>query len=396
MLDSHDFQRVGARYFDSGTDPYPLFDALRAKAPVWLAPWGDVFVSSYDYVLQALANKTLRSPSPQLAFDQWSQLPRSTVSDWMLYTDGDQHNFLRQALVRPFSSTGMVAMQSVVERVVRECLFEGTIDDVCEVVSQFTRAVPERVISDLLGFPREDIPRIRDWATTIRDLMDGTDKAAARMLGAPDEMQIYFVEHLAQILKTGAEFPPLLSGFKSIIDQLGIEVAGSNAAMLALAGHETTVHLLGNILFHLAREPDHWQRLRKDRTLVRNAVEETLRLESPVQKISRVSTQPTAIGEDQIADGSPIVLLIGAANRDPARFEAPHRFDLGRDGPPHLAFGRGAHACIGRPLAEMEASAVLNGLLARWSRFEMVDSGARWLDNSTFRGLEELHLRFHA
>lgn len=394
MLESDDFIGVGARYFDSTADPYPLFDELRTKAPVWLSPWGDIFVSRYDDVSRALSDKTLVSISPQCAVDLWSQMSRSTINDWMLYSEGEAHRVLHQAIRRSFDSAGRGSLQTVVERVVRECVLEGDIAGECEVVSRFTRAVPERVISDGMGFPRDDLPLVRDCTTTIRDLLDGRFEEASAT--APNAMSAYFVEHIARLLKTGADFPPLLSGFKSLVDQVGIEIAGSNAAMLALAAHETTVHLLGNMLFHLAREPEHWQRLRRDPALVPKAVEETLRLESPVQKLGRMSTQPITIGEERIAAGNPIILHLAAANRDPDRFEAPHRFDLARRGPPHLAFGRGVHACVGRALAEMEASAVLEALLSRWSAVQVVDGRARWLANSSFRGLDELHLRFHA
>ena len=397
-LEIDDFRGIGARYFDSAADPYPLFDGLRATAPIWVAPWGDIFLSRYDDVRQVLADKTLVAMSPQRAIELWSEMPRSTINDWMLFGEGHAHRFLHEAFKQPFSPEGMASLQTVVEEVVRECVLEGEIDGECEVVSCFTRSIPERIISDLLGFSREDLPLIRAWSLIIRDdLLDGLfDETRAAAAAAPDEMADYFSDSIARRLRTGAELPPLLSGFDAIIDRLGIQAAGSDAAFFALAAHETTVHLLGNMLYLLAREPEHWRRLGKDSALIPKAVGEALRLESPVQKLSRFATEPVVIGGERIEAGSNFVLLIGAANRDPDRFAAPHRFDLARRGPPHLAFGRGLHACIGRALAEMEAAAVLRFLLPRWSSVEAVEGGARWIANSSFRGLEELRLRFHA
>ena len=179
----------------------------------------------------------------------------------------------------------------------------------------------------------------------------------------------------------------------ALVDAVGLAVAGRNIAFLAFAGHETTVHLLGNMLFHLAHAPAQWAALRADPHLVANAVAETLRLESPVQKICRWPVQPTEMDGLAIDKEQMVVLLVGAANRDPAQFRQAERFDVSRPGKQNLAFGRGAHVCIGKTLAEMEGKRLLEAVLRRWKSIELVPGGARWMDNSSIRGLDALALR---
>jgi pimeloyl-[acyl-carrier protein] synthase len=223
----------------------------------------------------------------------------------------------------------------------------------------------------------------------------GFDEAFSGKTSAADEMSMYFVELAHAHLATGS-MPLLLQGLPELVASQGIDVAGRNLAFLAFAGHETTVHLLGNMLFHFSHEPSAWQALRNDFGLCGKAVTETLRLESPVQKICRWPVQDVEAGGLSLERHGLVVLLLGAANRDPDQFDEPHRFDLTRRPVANLAFGRGAHVCIGRALAEMEAGAMLRALLQRWKHIEPVDGGARWMDNSSLRGLESLELEFVA
>ncbi|TPM28275.1 cytochrome P450 [Mesorhizobium sp. B2-3-4] len=386
----HPWHGVRAGAFRGAVDTYALHDEMRRLAPVWQAPWGDVYVTGYDLVSGSLGDRRLSHVPP----GSDASGPGSAIRDWLIYQEGAAHAALRQALRQPFVGKGMAALRPVVAQAVEECVGAAALSGPVDVVAAFTRAIPERVIGRLLGVPDEDMPLMRAWSVAVRTMLDtGFDDAFDGGANPADEMSGYFVEHLRHLLAAG-RLPPLLTGLPAVVDALGLTAAGRNIAFLAFAGHETTVHLIGNMLFHLAHQPDQWSALRADRRLVANAVAETLRLESPVQKICRWPLEPVVLGGRQIARDQMVVLLVGAANRDPAQFADPSRFDLRRAARQNLAFGRGAHVCIGRALAEMEGNAVLEAALARWKTIAPV--AWQWLDNSSIRGLDALTLRLAA
>ena len=383
----HPWHGIRAGAFEGAANTYAIHDEMRRRAPVWQAPWGDVYVTGYDLVSNALVNRKLSHVPPGSEAAE----PHSAIRDWLIYQEGSAHAALRQALRQPFIGKGMAAMRPVVMQAVEDLVGNAGPSGTVDVVATFTRAIPERVICRLLGVPDEDMPLIRAWSGSIRTILDtGFDDAFGGRANPADEMSDYFVSHLRGLLAAG-RMPPLLTGLASLVEAMGLTAAGRNIAFLAFAGHETTVHLIGNMLFHLAHQPAEWSALRADRRVGANAVAETLRLESPVQKICRWPLEPVIIGGQAVEKDRLMVLLVGAANRDPAQFADPSHFDLRRSGKQNLAFGRGAHVCIGRALAEMEGAAVLEAALISWRTIEPV--AARWMDNSSIRGLETLTLR---
>ncbi|TPI33073.1 cytochrome P450 [Mesorhizobium sp. B2-1-8] len=386
----HPWQGIRAGAFEAAADTYAIHDEMRRLAPVWQAPWGDVYVTGYDLVSSSLANRSLSHVPP----GSEAAGPNSATRDWLIYQEGRAHAALRQSLQQPFVGKGMAALRPAVAQAVDELVGDAGLSGPVDVVAAFTRAVPERVICRLLGVPGKDMPLIRAWSVSIRTMLDtGFDDAFGGRANPADEMSGYFVEHLRHLL-AAQRLPPLLTGMPALVDALGLTAAGRNIAFLAFAGHETTVHLIGNMLFHLAHQPDQWSALRADRRLAASAVAETLRLESPVQKICRWPLEPVVVGGQEIGKDRLMVLLVGAANRDPSQFADASRFNLRRAGKQNLAFGRGAHVCIGRALAEMEGNAMLEAALVRWKAIEPV--AWRWMNNSSIRGLDALTLRLTA
>ncbi|MFL5351900.1 cytochrome P450 [Archangium sp.] len=167
--------------------------------------------------------------------------------------------------------------------------------------------------------------------------------------------------------------------------------------LLLVAGNETTTNLLGNGLVALLRHPSEWERLQQDASLVPNAIEEMLRYDSPVQAILRVTTQDTEVAGHPLAKGTRVMLLLGAANRDPRRFPGPDHFDVTRDPQGHVSFGHGIHFCLGAPLARLEVKVVLEELLQRVHRLSFApgqEDSIDWGGNFILRGPR--HLRLHA
>ena len=164
----------------------------------------------------------------------------------------------------------------------------------------------------------------------------------------------------------------------------------ANTTFLFLAGHETTTNLIGNGMLALLRHPDELSRLRADPSLIGSAVEELLRYDSPVQMRVRVARETVEIGGRRIAKGQRVLILVGAANRDPARFPDPDRLDIARPDNRHLAFGHGIHFCTGAPLARLEGAIAIRRLLRRFPRLELTTDQLAWRETLTLRALNAL------
>ena len=167
----------------------------------------------------------------------------------------------------------------------------------------------------------------------------------------------------------------------------------ANVIVTMVGGQETTTNLIGNGLLTLLRKPDQLERLRTDPSLVNSAVEELLRYESPSQQTARIAPAGAVLGETEIPEGNAVIAVMGAANRDPERFEDPDRLDIGREDNRHLAFGWAAHFCFGAPLARMEGQIAFETLLDRFPRLSLVpDEPITWRPNLGLRGLTALHV----
>ena len=181
-----------------------------------------------------------------------------------------------------------------------------------------------------------------------------------------------------------------LTGVQSAEGTLSEEELVDTCALLLFAGHETTTNLIGNGMLALLRHPDELSRLRADPSLIGSAVEELLRYDSPVQMRVRVARETVEIGGRRIAKGQRVLILVGAANRDPARFPDPDRLDIARPDNRHLAFGHGIHFCTGAPLARLEGAIAIRRLLRRFPRLELTTDQLAWRETLTLRALNAL------
>lgn len=386
-----DRARLQAEAFDPTQDLYAAFAELRAADPAWTAPWGDTYVSSFALVEEVLADRRLRS-APRAILEA-AREERSALSDWLLHLEGELHASARQAMRQSLSVLLAGPLQRIVEAEVARALAPIRAGEI-DVVAAFARDVPERIVCAMVGVPEADAPRLRAWSLGSRALLDSDFDSAFDASGnAIDAMSDYFVERLVRADSPAGSIQTL-PGMREYVESEGPVIAGRNLAFFAFAGHETTVHLIGSMLHLLAGSPVLWEAVRDTPRLVPRLVDETLRLESPVQKLARWPQTDTVLGGVRIARDAPVVLLLGAANRDPAHFADPDRCDLSRATGGHLGFGRGAHFCLGSALARLEAETVLRHLAERFRRIEAVPGGSRWLGNSSFRGLAELRLVF--
>ena len=256
--------------------------------------------------------------------------------------------------------------------------------------------MPVYVICEMLGWPAEDRHRLRPWSADIVRLYekDYSDEDVLRAEAAAEE----FADMLGDLADQRRSDPrdDLISAFallESDGETLSKDELIASCMMLLNAGHEAVVNSAGNGLLALLRHPDQWQRLQKNPAMIKTAIEEMLRYDSPLQFFHRYVLDDMTYGEFGFKKGDMIGLLYGSANRDPDAFDRPDSFDVGRDPNRHLAFGLGPHFCLGAPLARLELKILFSKLLRRFPDIQLHDERPRYRTGLVFRGLRQLSVQ---
>ncbi len=383
-------------------DPYPQYRRLREHAPMLRGPLGYWVLSRYADIAAVL-----RDPRFGVGVDEASLMLAMTqdgpgiatmveLSRWMLFRDPPDHTRLRGLVSKAFTPRALEAVRPRVVEIVK-----GLVDNIAgrgeaDLITDLALPLPVTVISELLGLPIEDHAQAREWAEAIAQALDPvvTEEHATRADRAVAGLAAYIGGVVAQRRRDPG--PDLLSRLIEAEDGAGhlseAELI-STVSLLFGAGHETTRNLIGNGMLALLRNPGELLRLREDPSLIRSAVEELLRYDSPVQLAGRGARADVVIGGERIAAGEPMMLLIGAANRDPAQFPDPDRLDIGRQDVKMLSFGGGIHFCLGAMLARTEAQVAIGTLLARVAHIELATEDLAWRPHITLRGLSSLPVR---
>jgi len=265
-----------------------------------------------------------------------------------------------------------------------------------DVIADLAYPLPVTVICEMLGVPAGDRDTFRQWSLDIARSLDAillpTDpEVVTRGNAARRALENYFRGLIAERrTRPQADLLTALIAAEEQGDTLSEGELLATCVLLLIAGHETTVNLIGNGLLALLRHPDQLRRLRDDPALIQTAVEELLRYDSPVQRSGRIPNTDVEIGGKTIPKGSLVSALIGAANRDPAQFPDPDRLDVGRSDNRHIAFGWGIHFCLGAPLARVEGQIAINTLLRRKSALALATESPQWRESSALRGLKAL------
>jgi pimeloyl-[acyl-carrier protein] synthase len=383
-------------------DPHPLLRELRERGAVARDVLGIWLVGRHADVNAGLrSTKLSREPWRTPVYRQLrpfiaDSTMEAMVEQWMLFNDPPKHTRLRRLANRAFRPPVIDAMAERIEAVADELIDALPADGAFDLMADFAQPLPVRVICDVLGLPADDFATTKAWSDALALIVEPVRRradleAAGR---AAQEMADYLRAHIARHRAQGRR-DDLLGALVSAQDEGSLsddELLG-NLILLFVAGHETTTNLIGNGVLTLLRHPGELARLRADPGLIGPAVDEVLRYEGSVNIIGRHPIEPYRIGEFTIEPGETIFFLLGAANRDPAAFADPERFDIGRTPNHQLGFGAGIHFCIGAPLARLEARIALNRLLARFPVLEGVDAAPRWRRLINLRGLEVLNLR---
>lgn len=378
-------------------DPFPRYAELRESGPVVELAHGFVGVFTH-----AAATSVLRDPrggSGMLALRYEATLPPGALRDEMThrinFLDPPDHPRVRALVSRAFTPRRIDALRPWIDKTARDLVGALEPDDegVVELFAGFVHDLPSLVVSELLGVPIADRDRLTNWSDAVTPVF-GTSIARAdleRALGAAEEMRAY-MEWLATQRRSdpGDDLLSALLAVSEGDERLSHLELMSLVTTLYSAGHRTTRDLFGNgvdLVLRLGR--------RLDDASVADVVGEMLRLATPTHYVARVPTAPMEVCGVEVAEGTPIVVFLAAANRDPAAYDDPHAFAPGRAGPPPLSFAFGAHYCLGASLARSEAEAMLTALVERWPGLAIAapDVPARWHQRGPFRGLDELVVR---
>jgi cytochrome P450 len=352
-------------------DPYPLYEQVRQASPVLHNPAADLWlVFDYDGVRRVLTD--------QAAFSS-AVSPSGVTGQWMIFTDPPRHAKLRALVTRAFTARAVADLDPRIRTLSAGLLDPLVGRDEIDLVADYAVPLPLLVIAEMLGATTSDVATLRRWSDVILGLShsvaaDARAAAAEEAFRAiTDEMRAYLREVLAARRATPRDdlFTRLREAEVDGVRLSDDEILGF-FQLLLVAGHETTTNLVSNAMVSLLEHPGELARLRADPSLLTMAIEEVLRYRSPVQATFRRSRVDVEMAGQVIPAGKLVLPIIGSANRDPAHFVAPDRFDVARSPNPHLAFGHGIHACVGAPLSRLEARVALPDLLGRMQTFELV------------------------
>lgn len=373
---------------DALRDPYPHYSRLRELGPVVHLAAQDVFaIPRYEPLREALDDwRSFSSAQGVMMNDHVN----SSFAGIVLASDPPEHDVMRKVLAAPLRPDQLRVItpsvraeaDAVVERLVGRGRFDAATD--------LAQHLPLTIVSTLVGLGDFGRERMLEWAAATFDSQGPIERQRTRdAFPKLDEMVAYATrqltpEHLppegwvaalyaaAERGELPADKPPLM-----VMDYTGPAL-------------DTTIYAISSAIWLFANNPDQWDLVREDLRLIPHAINEVVRLESPIQRFSRVTTRDVEIGGTTLPEGARVLMLFGSGNRDERKYADPERFDVRRRPSDHLAFGHGVHACVGMNLARLEIRLLLEALAARVERFEVLD--VRRAVNSTLRGIAELNV----
>ncbi|MGP4002924.1 cytochrome P450 [Streptomyces sp. 8N706] len=390
-------------------DPYPVYDVIREKEPVWwnehLGSW---LLLRNDDVLEALnhpeklsSDRTSAflghlSESEETRFQAWADMRRRM----MLYNDPPRHTRLRRPVQRGMSVRLSNQMRPKIQKVVDD-LIDGVIErGECDGIQDLGYHLPVILNSELIGIPEADRNKVKNWTADfvaainagganvpITDLERGQNAVLA--------MREYFTD-LGERKRAEPQEDLLSSLVGRDENPLEGDDLVATCIVVMFAGLETALNLIGNGLLALVRNPDQMALLSAQPDLMPSAVEEFLRYDGPLHLVGRMATEPMTIRGARIAKGDKVLVMLGAANRDPNAYDAPHKLDITRADNRHLSFSHGIHYCPGAEISRIMGELSFATILRRMGDLRLGDGELEWQPNLSFRGLRHLPLEFTA
>lgn len=375
-------------------NPYPAYSKLREMDPVHYVHFPDGqrgwLVTGYEDGAAVLKDGRFIKDYSKLYGGSMGEM--SVFTQNMLFSDPPDHKRLRGLAQKAFTPKMISGMRGRIQE-----LTDGLLDNLegkgmVDLIDEFAFPLPIIVICEILGVPSEDRDKFRLWSNSM---IEGT---SGEIGVSVYEHMNQFIQYLGQWFQQVRENPD--DGLISKLieaeeegDRLSEKELYGLVSLLIIAGHETTVNLIGNTVLALMANPEQQEMLRQEPERVPQAIEESLRFNGPVEfSTSRWASEDMDFRGKQIHRGDVVVVALNAANHDPAKFDEPERFDPSREKNPHLAFGMGIHFCLGAPLARLEGEIAISSLLSRFAdiRLAVDESELAWRPGMIVRGVKEL------
>ncbi len=386
-------------------DPYPLYAQLR-RTPVTLQDDGTYVISTYAEIATLLHDPRISTDERKSARGTGALVAsgRLTPSGQpgnppFLFLDPPDHDRLRRLVMRQFTPQRVERMHDRVVELVGGLLDARSQSGQLDIVDDLAYPLPVTVICELLGVPREDEPRFHGWATALARSLDPAQGMPDEEIQQAAQAAMQMIEYLAALAAARQAQPTddLLSALVADNDpaeRMDQRELLSTMALLLIAGHETTVNLVTNGMLTLLRNPDSFERLRREPHLTIPLVEEVLRYDPPVQFRTRTTLASIEIAGVTIPRGATVVFLLASGSRDSRRFPDADHFVPDRSDNAHLGFGGGIHYCVGAPLARVEAQVALGELGRRLVAPHLVTDPPPYRDNASLRGPRHLLVTF--
>jgi cytochrome P450 len=391
-------------------DPFPIFARLRAEDPVhWSAILGGWVLTRYRDVRQVLNDPRFSADRITPFRDHLAPNARAGVAEllktlglWAVFNDPPAHTRRRGLLNKAFTSRAVAALQPMIERIVDHLIARAAARGEMDLIADFAYPLPASVIAGMIGVPIEDLDRFKTWSDEIAAFVGSalaTPEKRERGERGAREMSAFFRAMVADHRKNQRD--DILSGLIAATDagqMLSEDELVASCILLLFAGQETTTNLIGNGMLALLRNPEALAALRREPWVAAAAVEEMLRYDGPTQAMTRIALEDVSLdrGGPTIRRGDRVFALLNAANRDPAVFPDPDRFDVARDDSRHLSFGFGIHFCLGAPLARLEGRIGVAALVQRLPELTLVLDRPEWTDSFVLRGVKALPVTFRA
>ncbi len=388
-------------------DPWPKLRAIQDTDPVF---WSDCqqawFISRHEDVKAGFMDRRLSADRVTFLFDRLPQELKEKyrpilhyVPQWVVMMDAPRHTRVRKLLLQGFTKPIIDGLADFTQQVVDELLDEVEAKGTVEYVTEYAFKVPAFVIMNMLGVPRRMYDQFKGWSLDLALLVGAPEPSLEildRTLAAVNDMNAAFRLLIAE--RRAEPQDDMLTALVHAVDEddkLSEDELLASCQVLMLAGHETTINMLGNGLLELIQHRQLWEQLRDNPKLAPQAVEELLRYNNTVGSLVREAAEDFEWHGKQIKKGDVVYLMPYAANRDPRMYDDPDTMDFDRQNQFPLSFGPGIHFCLGNQLARMELEKSFAAIVQRFDRAEILDDELDWNNSIVLRGMNSLNVRFH-